>query len=125
MSTPTHYRQRLLELLQIHPAFATLSEAEALEFATFAQIGYGEPKLEVIATDTAAETFFMVLSGQLRAMKHEQCLHYYRVGEMVGMRAWLDQQPHAVQIEVAVAAYVAVFTETAWQLGSIKTFKNQ
>ncbi len=110
------YLEQLLKLLAAKPIFADFPELT--EFANRAEFGFFEQGVKVINQGDRGEHFYVVLSGQLRAIDMNfdppHLLNYMGVGEIFGTRALLEGERRAATIEVVTDAHLAIFDKTDW-----------
>ncbi|MGQ9628062.1 MAG: cyclic nucleotide-binding domain-containing protein [Anaerolineae bacterium] len=99
--------------------FQGLSDAELEEIAHRARrksYAIGEV---IFHEGEAGESFYIVLSGQVRAWRaengRERPLYYHPAGDFFGERALLTGQPRAATIDVVVDAELAVFDRGAFE----------
>jgi hypothetical protein len=108
--------EQLISVLQTHEVFADFSEL--VEFANRAEFIFREQGTKIIHQNTRGDSFFIVMSGQLRAidMNYDppHLLNYIGPGSIVGTRALLDKIPRSATVEVVVDARLAVFDRSDW-----------
>jgi membrane protein YdbS with pleckstrin-like domain len=110
--------QQLISLLQQIPVFGELPEVTA-DLARRAEFSVFEQGTQIINQgDDKADTFFVVMSGQLRAIDvgHDppRLLNYHPPGSIVGTRAFLGDGIRAATVEVVIDAKLAVFHKRDW-----------
>jgi len=107
---------RLLEMLQEHTVLSNCSNIEAL--AQRADLKEYDQGQKVIHQNDPGEEFFLLVSGQLRAIdvthKPPKLLNYLSPGDVFGTRALLYEQPRAATVEVITDSVVAVFNKNTW-----------
>ncbi len=110
------YLELLLKLLQENEI--TSHFPFTLELAHRAEFGFFEQGVKVVNQDEMGDTFFFVLSGQLRAIDvHHtppRLLNYIAPGEFFGTRALLEDGRRAASIEVVTDAHLAIFSRADW-----------
>lgn len=110
------YLEQLLKVLASKPIFADFPELA--EFANRAEFGFFEQGVKVINQGERGDYFYVVLSGQLRAidMNYDppHLLNYIGLGEIFGARALLEGGRRAATIEVVTDAHLALFDKTDW-----------
>ena len=115
--------QELIELLQkdkslkdFHDGF--LSPEDLEEFAKKATFKVHDQGTQVLKQDERGREFFIVMSGQLRAIDVSQqrprLLSYFSTGAIVGERALLHDRIRTATVEVVVSAKLAWFGEDDW-----------
>jgi len=109
-------RELLLELLQKHEVFGDFSELE--QFVNRAKFIFREQGKKIINQDETGDTFYILISGQLRALDMDydppHLLNYLAPGSLFGTRALLEHSPRSATIEVVIDAGLAVFDRTDW-----------
>jgi membrane protein YdbS with pleckstrin-like domain len=112
------YVQMLIPILRNHEAFTSLSDEEVIQFANAAEFGYYEQGTRIVKQGDEGNEFFVVMSGQLRAidMSHDppRLLNYHDTGDIIGTRALLYNESRAATVEVVVDARLAVFNRRNW-----------
>lgn len=115
--------QELLALLQKDRSLKDFRDAfgipEDLEmFARRARFETHEQGVQVIKQGDKADHFFIVLSGQLRAVDvsgpRPQLLNYLPPGAIVGVRGLLGDKIRTATVEVVTNARLAYFDEDDW-----------
>lgn len=110
------YFERLLKLL--HENEITSHFPFTAELAHRAQFDFVEQGVKVVNQGERGDTFFFVLSGQLRAIDVDQnpprLLNYVAPGEFFGTRALLEDGRRAATIEVVTDAHLAIFRRSDW-----------
>ena len=108
--------EQLISVLQTHEVFADFSEL--VDFASRAKFMFREQGTKIITQNTKGDNFFIVMSGQLRAidMNYDppHLLNYLGPGSIVGTRALLDAIPRSATVEVVVDAQLAIFDRSDW-----------
>ena len=118
-SSQAQYIQLLIPILRSHQAFTTLSDKEIDRFASGAEFRFYEQGARLIKQGDKGDEFFVVMSGQLRAMDMTydppHLLNYHTPGHIIGTRAFLNNEPRAANVEVVIDALVAVFSRDDWE----------
>lgn len=108
--------KKLTALLQEHEVFSDLSEL--LEFADRAEIIFYEQGTRIINQDEEGDKFYIVISGQLRAIDMNfdppHLMNYLGPGSIIGTRALLDDVPRSATVEVIVDSRLAVYDRKDW-----------
>ena len=113
------YLELLIPLLRNNPAFTDLSNEEIYHLADAAEFRSLEQGARLIEQGDRGDEFFVVLSGQLRAldMRYDppHLLNYHDTGHIIGTRALLHGEPRAATVEVVIEAQVAVYDRQDWE----------
>ena len=113
------YIKILIPLLRSHQAFTTFSEKEIERFADGAEFRFYEQGARLIKQGDKGDEFFVVMSGQLRAIDTNydppHLLNYHPTGHIIGTRALLNNAPRAATVEVVLDALIAVFSRSDWE----------
>ena len=115
-SNRAEYLEQLLKLLNNKPVFADFPQLA--EFANRAEFGFFEQGTKVIRQGDKGDHFYVVLSGQVRAIDMNfdppHLLNYVGVGGIFGTRALLSEDRRAATIEVVIDAHLAIFDRDDW-----------
>jgi uncharacterized membrane protein YdbT with pleckstrin-like domain len=118
-SSQAQYIQLLIPILRSHQAFTTFSDKEVDRFASGAEFRFYEQGARLIEQGDQGNEFFVVMSGQLRAIDTTydppHLLNYHTMGHIIGTRALLNNEPRAASVEVVIDALVAVFSRDDWE----------
>jgi membrane protein YdbS with pleckstrin-like domain len=118
-SSREEYIQLLIPILRSHQAFTTFSDARVARFASAAEFRFYEQGARLIEQGNEGNEFFVVMSGQLRAIDTNydppHLLNYHTPGHIIGTRALFSNEPRAATIEVVIDALVAVFSRADWE----------
>ena len=115
--------QDLLTLLQKDKSLRDFRGAftapdDMVEFANRAQFALHDQGEQVIKQGERGDNFFIVLSGQLRAIdvsnQKPRLLGYFSSGAIVGERALLHDRIRTATVEIVVGATLAWFSEEDW-----------
>lgn len=112
------YIQLLIPILRSHEAFTSFSNEEVAQFAGAAKFGFYEQGTRIIEQGDEGNEFFVVMSGQVRAIDMNytppHLLNYHDAGHIIGARALLYNEPRAATVEVLIDARIAVFNRQDW-----------
>lgn len=126
MQEPLQYGedvQELLSLLQKDKSLKNFRDAftnpqDLEEFAKKASFSVHDQGTKVFRQGEKGSNFFIILSGQLRAVDQShtkpRLLGYFTTGSIVGERALLHNRVRTATVEVVVRAKLAWFDEDAW-----------
>jgi uncharacterized membrane protein YdbT with pleckstrin-like domain len=109
---------------------AFMSTEDLAEFAARARFQVHDQGTRVIRQGERGREFFIVMSGQLRAVDTNQpkprLLGYFTTGAIVGERALLHDRIRTATVEVVVSAKLAWFGEDDWYwlIGKNSRFKD-
>jgi uncharacterized membrane protein YdbT with pleckstrin-like domain len=116
--------QKLFTLLQQHKSLKDFKDAfdtpeDLEEFAKRAKIAEYDQGTQVIKQGERGTDFFIVLSGQLRAIdiSHAEphLLSYFVTGDIIGEGVILaENKTRTATVEVVIASKLACFTEDDW-----------
>jgi membrane protein YdbS with pleckstrin-like domain len=109
----------LIPILRSHAAFAELTDEEIIRFADAAEFRFAKQGTRLIEQGEPGDEFFVVMSGQLRAIDMlydpPHLLNYHDAGHIIGVRALLTNEPRAATVEVVIDATVAVYDRSTWE----------
>ena len=110
--------QQLISLLRNDKAFANFSDEEIAEFASRADFASYEQGEKIIRQGEKGHEFFVIISGQLRAIDINESpprlLNYHATGDIVGVRALLRRDARAATVEVVTSARLAIYHADSW-----------
>lgn len=110
------YLEQLVALLEKSDVFSVVADVH--DFASRAEFRFYEQGAKVIRQGERGDTFFILMSGQLRAidMKYDppRLLNYIAPGTIFGTRAIFENTVRAATVEVVLDARVAVFRRDDW-----------
>jgi uncharacterized membrane protein YdbT with pleckstrin-like domain len=118
-SSREEYIKILIPTLRSHQAFTAFSDEEVARFASGAEFRFYEQGARLIEQGDKGDEFFVVMSGQLRAIDTTYApphlLNYHTPGHIIGTRALFNNEPRAASVEVVIDALVAVFSRDDWE----------
>jgi hypothetical protein len=108
--------QRLIALLQGNDAIGQLSLEQIVQFAEMADMEFCRQGSEVIKQGELADHFYVVITGELRAIDPRETprrlLNYHTAGSIVGLRGLLQETGlRAATVEVVQDAVLAKYTK--------------
>jgi membrane protein YdbS with pleckstrin-like domain len=113
------YIKLLIPILRSHQAFTPFSDKEIERFADGAEFRFYEQGARLIEQGDEGHEFFVVMSGQLRAVdtNHDppRLLNYHTPSDIIGTRALFNNEPRSATVEVVIDALVAVFSRDDWE----------
>src|SRR5512145_3129811 len=106
--------QRLMALLQANDVIGQLSLEQIVQFAEMAEIEFCRQGSEIIKQGDPADHFYIVITGELRAIDPRETpprlLNYHTVGSIVGLRGLLQETGlRAATVEVVQDAILAKY----------------
>lgn len=116
--TREEYLQKLIPILRGHEAFTDFSDEDIVRFANAAFFDFFEQGSRIVEQGQPGDDFFVIIDGQIRALDMNydppRLLNYHDVGQIIGMRALLNNEVRAATLEVVVDSHLAIYDKTDW-----------
>lgn len=110
--------QQILPILRAHEAFTDFTDEELVRFADAGEYRFMEQGTKLVEQGTSGDEFFIIIDGQVRALDTNydppHLLNYHDQGDIIGVRALLNNELRAATLEVLVDAHIAVYDKTDW-----------